>query len=527
MYNLLMKNIVKNNVKEKLNVYKYNTLLTLIIFILFLVLGYSNQNIDYDVYLQDTQISLEHRIYTKNNEQYIHIDDLIRSFGDNIYNDKISDRLIITTYDTVTKIEKKDNEYVTKLDGELVCNIRNIMTIMKKDVTVTRGGIYIVDTDGVWGTVNKNRVELYDITNGDVICLLNKNDTVKVYVNSIIEQKDAKIVKVQVEAKGRTYYGYVWKSNVDYEYMPIAQKQISEKIVMVKADTKLMSNTDLSKVNIVALNMYRLSGVNSLTKLDYTNNIPDGVDILVTINNGHTSSNYDTDILTSMLNSDENRSKIIEQIASIVKEKRGINLDFSNFKVTDKEKHTQFVKELAAIMHSYNKILVVNIPSVQYIDVVKVAQFADYIIIKPYYARTTASKTSGPISSINYVEDFIRQIINYRIDTNKIILEIPTYTILWTERQGTVVNAEIYNMTTANLYLEKNNIQTTLDNVSGQNHINYTKGITTYKMWLEDEYSVNKKAELANKYNLAGVSVYKSGMELKSIYNSISNSLLK
>ena len=75
-----------------------------------------------------------------------------------------------------------------------------------------------------------------------------------------------------------------------------------------------MPNTDLSKVNIVALNMYRLSGVNSLTELDYTNNIPNGVDVLATINNGHTSSNYDADILTSMLNSEENRNKIIEQI---------------------------------------------------------------------------------------------------------------------------------------------------------------------------------------------------------------------
>ena len=76
-------------------------------------------------------------------------------------------------------------------------------------------------------------------------------------------------------------------------------------------------------------------------------------------------------------------------------------------------------------------------------------------------------------------------------------------------------------------YISANNIQISRDKGANQNYINYTKGITTYKMWLEDEYSVTKKTELAVRYNLAGVSVYRSGMELKEIYNSISNTLNK
>ena len=65
------------------------------------------------------------------------------------------------------------------------------------------------------------------------------------------------------------------------------------------------------------------------------------------------------------------------------------------------------------------------------------------------------------------------------------------------------------------------------DNSSKQNHMIYTKGITTYKMWLEDEYSIIEKTKLASKYNLVGISLYKSGMEQDSIYGKIELELNK
>ena len=121
----------------------------------------------------------------------------------------------------------------------------------------------------------------------------------------------------------------------------------------------------------------------------------------------------------------------------------------------------------------------------------------------------------------------MQQVISKAIDSAKVILEMPAYTILWTERRGTVINAEQYNMKTSQAYLKENNIESKLDKVSGQNYINYTKGITTYKMWLEDEYSITQKTNIANSYNLAGVSIYRSGMEQKEIYSSVSKYLEK
>ncbi|MBQ8042896.1 MAG: hypothetical protein IJ272_01945 [Clostridia bacterium] len=522
-----MKNIVENKVKSILEKYKYNSLLTLIIFILFLIFGYSNSNINYTVYINDEKVNFTNGIYILNNEQYIHIDDLTDVFADNVYDDKISGKLIITTYNNLVKINKNDDTYVIKENKASYFNLKKIMNQIGYNLVLSGDKIYISNLEYIEGEIRTNRTELLDKQTGSVICLLNKQDKVKIFLDNNIKDESQKVVTVEANINGETYYGYTLKKNVIYEYETIKEVENREKVVLVKSDNKLMTNTDTKNIDMVAINMYRLSGVNTLAKLEYTNNVPNSIKVLAVINNGQKSSNYDADIVTGMLNSESNRYEIIQKIADGVKEIAGVNLDFSNFKLSDKQNYTQFVKELAAVIHMNNKILVVNIPSAQYIDVGEVVKFADYIVLQPYGARTTSSKTSGPISSITYVEQTIQDVIAKVKDVNKLVLELPAYTILWTERRGTVINAEQYNMKTMEAYLEENNIQAKLDSASRQNYINYTKGITTYKMWLEDEYSITQKTELANKYNLAGVSIYRSGMEIKEIYESISKVLKK
>lgn len=521
MYNLGMKNIVKNKVKDVLEKYKCNLLLTLIIFILFLVCGYSKTNTNYKLYINDVQVNLVYELKAKDTEQYIHIDDLTEIFGKYVYDDKISGKVIITTYNKLTKINKSDVNYTIKDAGNVYFNLNKIADILGMRVITTNGKIYILDNETLDGVITKNRTELWDNIDNNVIDFLSKDFKVKVVINKSLLDESERKAYVQVTKGENIYYGWVLKQNIQYEYFEKNEQVIHKKVVLVKADNQLTSSADAKKIDMVAINMYRLSGVNTLTKLQYTNNVPSEIKVLATINNGQKSANYDADIVTNMLNSQSNREKIIEQIISGIKDLAGVNLDFSNFKASDKNNYTQFIKELAAVLHENNKMLTINVPSTKYIDIEQIIKFADYVILQPYFVRTLSSKTSGPISSVKYVEEYVQQIATSGIDVNKLVLELPAYTILWTERQGTVINAEQYNMQTMQEYLTSNNIKSKLDNASGQNYINYTKGITTYKMWLEDEYSMIQKTQIASKYNLAGVSIYKNGMEEKNIYNSI------
>lgn len=524
MYNFVMENTIKSKVIQVKEKYKYNFILTLIIFILFLVSGYSSDIKEYSIFINNIEVEFNHGIYSKDNEQYIHIDDLINTFEDNIFHDKISGKIIITTCDKLIKISKDDDTQILKIGNDIFVNIKCIMNHIGNNIVISKDKIYISDVKIVDGIVIKNRVEIYDKVDGKVLIHLNKKDKVKIYNDNNF---NTQMISVEAVVENKIYYGNSLKDNFSYEFAGNNEQDTINKFIMVKADDKISLNTDTQYVDMVTINMFRLSGVNSLSRLEYTKNISSNIDVIATIDNGQRAANYDSDIVTRMLNSESNRGKVIQQIVSETKNVSGINIDFGNLKVSDKENYTQFIRELSAVMHGNNKKVIVNAVNSQYIDVHAIAKAVDYIVIQPYYARTISSKTSGPISGVNYVEQSIINVLDLGIDGSKIILEIPAYTILWTERQGTVINAEQYNMKAMKAYLKENNIQFKLDNISGQNYIYYTKGITTYKMWLEDIYSITKKIELLNKYKLAGVSIYKSGMEANEIYGIISKVLQK
>ena len=517
-----MKDTVRYKIKIILQSYGYNTILTLMIFILFWVGGYSYAIKEYDIFLNNKKIELKHGICSKNSEQYIHIEDLIDVFSDNVYYDKISGKIILTTHDRLIKISNDDDKYIEIIDNEKYCNLYKIMNDIQNNITISRCNIYISTLKYVDGTVIKNRVELYDKTNGNVLCYLKKQDSVKIYLDKKATESGKNIITVEASINGKKYYGNALNTNFNYIIPDETIEREYKKVVLVKADNLVSASTDLRDVDMVALNMFRLSSINSLTKLEYIDNISDGVKVVATINNGQKSSNYDSDIVTGMLNSESNRERIIQQVLDNTGDLAGVNLDFSEFKVSDRDNYTQFIKELSAIMHQNNKMVIVNVDNSKYIDVQQISKVVDYIVIRPYFARTISSKTSGPISSIYYVEQSIKNMLQNNLDCYKVILEIPAYTILWTERRGTIINAEQYNMKAMESYIKNNNVNFKLDNVSGQNFLNYTKGITTYKMWLEDRYSIVQKLELVNKHNLAGVSIYKSGMEIKDIYEDIS-----
>ena len=53
----------------------------------------------------------------------------------------------------------------------------------------------------------------------------------------------------------------------------------------------------------------------------------------------------------------------------------------------------------------------------------------------------------------------------------------------------------------------------------------YTKNGRKYKVWIEDEKSLDAKLSLISEYNLAGAAYWKKGSETNSIWNMISNKL--
>jgi spore germination protein YaaH len=54
---------------------------------------------------------------------------------------------------------------------------------------------------------------------------------------------------------------------------------------------------------------------------------------------------------------------------------------------------------------------------------------------------------------------------------------------------------------------------------------NDSKDGTTYKMWLEDSTSMQKRMDLVQKYNLAGAAAWRRGYETQDIWSTINEQL--
>ena len=207
----------------------------------------------------------------------------------------------------------------------------------------------------------------------------------------------------------------------------------------------------------------------------------------------------------------------------------GINIDFESMKEEDKLVYTQFIRELAPIFRNEGIKVSVDMYFVNYIDRKGIGAASDYVILMGYDQRGGWSSESGSISEISWVEKNIESLINSsNIPAEKIILGVPFYTRLWTEKAGSnKPTTKVYDMNDCQDFLKTNKLTASLDEKSGQNYAEYTKGSVTYKLWLEDVDSMKKRVEIVNKYNLHGISGWQKGLETDNVWKAINDTIKK
>jgi spore germination protein YaaH len=110
------------------------------------------------------------------------------------------------------------------------------------------------------------------------------------------------------------------------------------------------------------------------------------------------------------------------------------------------------------------------------------------------------------------------------------VLGVPYYTRIWTEQtQGgkTTVSSKAVGMDTVRQLLKDKKLTPTLSPDTGQNYVEYTEDGKLNRIWIEDETSMNARAGLVKKYDLAGIAAWKRGLELPETWTWIKDALEK
>ncbi len=236
---------------------------------------------------------------------------------------------------------------------------------------------------------------------------------------------------------------------------------------------------------------------------------------------------------SSYLNEEEKRDALIETIVSLAEKYNvdGINLDFENMKQEDKDVYSQFVIELAPRLRDTGKVLSVDVTAPDgapnwslCFDRDVLADVADYMIFMAYDQYGSTSPKEGTTAGYNWVETNLTKFLGQEdVGADKLILGIPFYTRLWTEKNGDVSSKVVFMKDVDKRLPEGVNKQWLED--LRQNYVEYEQNGSVYKMWIEDEKSIQEKLNLMKQYNLAGVAFWSKGRETESVWKMVEEAI--
>lgn len=208
----------------------------------------------------------------------------------------------------------------------------------------------------------------------------------------------------------------------------------------------------------------------------------------------------------------------------------GLNIDFEYITSAAGPHYVQFLRELSVKCRNNGIVLSVDnyipVPYRSYYDLEEQGVVVDYVVIMAYDEHYAGSEVAGPVASIGFVRDAINNTLK-SVPSDKTIIAIPFYTRLWKETAEGEISSEALAMSPAQKVVTDNSLTPVWNDALGCYYVEYNKDDATYKMWLEEDKSIEEKMKLIYNADVAGVAQWKLGLEKGAIWNIIERYLKK
>ena len=236
---------------------------------------------------------------------------------------------------------------------------------------------------------------------------------------------------------------------------------------------------------------------------------------------------------SKMLSDYKSRENVINQIIKYIKQYNldGINIDFEGMYEAEKDNFSRFLIEIRPRLNEIGAVLSVDVTapdgapewSLCY-DRYTIGKVADYVMFMAYDQYGVSATKAGTTAGHNWVEANVKKFLGQEeVKAEKIILGIPFYTRVWKENNGNVTS-NVVNIGNVNNVIPSNATKTWDEDLQ-QYYVEYKKGGATYKIWVEDEKSIEAKLDLVSKYNLGGAAYWEYDRATNSIWNLIENKI--
>ena len=184
--------------------------------------------------------------------------------------------------------------------------------------------------------------------------------------------------------------------------------------------------------------------------------------------------------------------------------------------------YIQFVRELSVECRKNGLVLSVDnyVPGfTSHYNREEQGVVADYVIIMGYDEHFSGSEEAGSVASIDFVKEGITETLK-EVPKEKVINGLPLFTRLWIESSEGLTSQAI-GMPDAEKAVSGAGVTPTWDETTQQNYAEWNADGNTYKIWLEDESSLEAKLKVMKEYDLAGAAEWKIGFEKDGIWELI------
>lgn len=482
---------------------------------------------------------------------YVSKDDMTNYFDSQMYYDKDNNQLITTSDTKVAVLSLTDK--TMKLNG---ANVKLLGTVVKKD------GILFIPISELEKVYN---IEIENINNSVITVDSLDRELIKADAAKKINVKyNTKLISKTVDkvaqgekvilisekdgwSKVRTTNGKIGYVKTDKltNKIQVRQKievtpQISGKINMVwdyyseYVAAPNREGSTITGINVVSPSFFSLKNSDTLSIND--NAARGGTEYINWAKqNGYKiwamfSNNSMRETTSKILNDYSQREEMIEQIVDLAVKYgiNGINVDFENMNMSDKDVFSRFIIELAPRLREYGIVTSVDVTapdgsenwSLCY-DRDLLAKRADYLVFMAYDQYGISSTTPGTTAGADWVEANIKKFLGQEdVDKEKIILGMPLYTRLWKTDINEKSTSTVVNMNQINEKIpSENDVQRVWDEEKKQYYVEYATEKYKFQMWIEDARSIREKLNLINQYELAGGAFWEKDRETEDIWN--------
>ena len=142
------------------------------------------------------------------------------------------------------------------------------------------------------------------------------------------------------------------------------------------------------------------------------------------------------------------------------------------------------------------------------------------MIIMGYDEHYAGGDEVGSVASYDFVEKGIQMTLE-EVPKEKVINGIPFFTRFWRTDENGEISSEAMGMDKADEKARNNEVEPVWDETTHQYYIELEYEGSIYRMWMEEERSIEEKMTLIKQYDLAGVAAWKLGLERPAVWDVI------